>query len=72
MSKNASGADNPQETLSVSYNLINHRWGILRDYTPDTSKRITKELASLLAILFTDGTLSPKTKNSWRILLVNK
>ena len=34
---------------------------------PDISKQITKNIASLLAILFTDGCVSPKKKNSWRI-----
>ena len=34
-SDNASNAGNQQETSFVSSNLINHKWGILRDYTPD-------------------------------------
>ena len=38
---------------------------------PDISKQISKELASLLAILFTDGCVSPKKKNSWRIYFSN-
>ena len=37
-SDNASNAGNQQETSFVSSNLINHKWGILRDYTPDTVK----------------------------------
>lgn len=72
MSKNAFSADNQQETPLIGYNLINHKWGILRDYTPDISSRINKKFASLLAILFTDGSVSPKGKNSWRIYFVNK
>jgi hypothetical protein len=70
MSKNVSSADNQQET-SFGYNLINHKWGILRDYTPDISCKISKKFASLLAILFTDGCVSPKDNNSWRIIFGN-
>lgn len=32
---------------------------------------LSKELASLLAMLFTDGGVSPKEKNSWRIYFSN-
>ena len=39
---------------------------------PDiSSKKISKNLASLLAILFTDASVSPKKKNSWRIYFLN-
>jgi len=39
---------------------------------PDiSSKKISKNFASLLAILFTDGSVSPKKKNSWRIYFLN-
>ncbi|MEK6852481.1 MAG: hypothetical protein AABX59_01250, partial [Nanoarchaeota archaeon] len=62
---------NQQGTPRVAgYNLINHKWGTLRDYTPNISSKITKELASLLAILFTDACVSPKGKSSWRISFV--
>jgi len=71
MSDNAPSAGNQQETTLVKPNLINHKWGILRDYTPDISRSIDKKMASLLAILFTDATVSPKYKNSWRILFGN-
>lgn len=72
MSDKASNADNQQETPLIGYNLINHKWGILRDYTPDISSRINRQFASLLAILFTDASVSPKDKNSWRIFLGNE
>ena len=70
MSKNVSSADNQQETSS-GYNLINHKWGILRDYTPDILSKMSKKFASLLAILFTDASVSPKYNNSWRISFGN-
>jgi len=70
MSNKVSSADNQQET-SFGYNLINHKWGILRDYTPDISSRISRKFASLLAILFTDACVSPKDNNSWRISFGN-
>lgn len=39
---------------------------------PDiSSKKISKNLTSLLAILFTDACVSPKKKDSWRIYFVN-
>ena len=39
---------------------------------PDISSgKISKNFASLLAILFTDGSVSPKKKNSWRIYFLN-
>lgn len=64
MSKKVSGADNQQ--------------GSLRQLANDPSETIcqipqmNKELASLLGILFTDGCVSPKGVNSWRIYFVNK
>lgn len=70
MSDKVPSADNQQGTRVVGYNLINHKWGTLRDYTPDISSEITKELACLLAILFTDACVSPKGKDSWRISFV--
>ena len=70
MSKKAISADNQQETPFVSSNLINHKWGILRDYTPDTVK-LSDELVTLIALLYTDGGISKHRLNSWRIFFAN-
>ena len=59
--KNQSRADNQQETLT----------GILRDYTSDTALCISKKLATLIGILYTDGCLSPHGVRSWRIYFAN-
>lgn len=69
VSKNASSAGNQQET-SISHNLINHKWGILRDYTPDTIG-LSDELVILIALLYTDGGISKHRLNSWRIFFTN-
>lgn len=70
MRKNASRADNQQGTTKVSYNLINHKWGTLRDYTPDTVE-LSDELVTLIALLYTDGGISKHRLNSWRIFFSN-
>ncbi len=41
----------------------------LRDYTPKIS--MNRHLAQLLGILYTDGCVSPKGKQSWRIYFLN-
>jgi hypothetical protein len=69
LSEKASSAGNQQET-SFSYNLINHKWGILRDYTPDTIE-LSDELVSLIALLYTDGGISKHRLSSWRIFFGN-
>ncbi|MGB9613343.1 MAG: hypothetical protein ACPL4K_04100, partial [Candidatus Margulisiibacteriota bacterium] len=64
--KNASSADNQQETLP----LLNSGRG-----SSETIRQIlqmNKEPVSLLGILFTDGCVSPKGVNSWRIYFANK
>lgn len=66
MSNNVTGADNQQGSpLSVLYG-----------YDPsETTRRIShinESLAILLGLLFTDGCVSPKNKNSWRIYFAVK
>src|SRR3989344_2142690 len=70
ISNKAFSADNQQETSFVSSNLINHKWGILRDYTPDTVK-LSNELVILIALLYTDGGISKHRLSSWRIFFAN-
>lgn len=70
LSNKASSAGNQQETAFVSSNLINHKWGILRDYTPDTVK-LSDELVILIALLYTDGGISKHHLGSWRIFFAN-
>lgn len=70
LSNNATGAGNQQETAFVKPNLINHKWGILRDYTPDTVE-LSDELVTLIAFLYTDGGISQHRLNSWRIFFTN-
>lgn len=53
MSDKDFSAGNQQETTFVKPNLINHKWGILRDYTPDTVK-FSDELVTLIALLYTE------------------
>ncbi|MBI2573816.1 MAG: hypothetical protein HYV78_00240 [Candidatus Wildermuthbacteria bacterium] len=63
MSDNVSGADNQQGSLRL-----------LADDPSETTCRIpqmNRELAILLALLFTDGCVSPKRKQSWRIYFSN-
>lgn len=69
-SNNAISAGNQQGTLSVSPNLINHKWGTLRDYTPNTIE-FSDELVTLIALLYTDGGISKHRMNSWRIFFAN-
>lgn len=64
ISENAFSAGNQQETYS------NFKIGILRDYTPNTIK-FSSELATLIALLFTDGGISKHRLNSWRIFFAN-
>lgn len=70
MSDKAQIAGNQQETTFVNSNLINHKWGILRDYTPNTLN-YTDELVTLIALLFTDGGISKHRLSSWRIFFAN-
>lgn len=71
MSDKASSAGNQQGRIhSVSPNLINHKWGTLRDYTPDTVK-FSDELVTLIALLYTDGGISKHHLSSWRIFFAN-
>lgn len=70
MSKKASNAGNQQGTRSFGYNLINHKWGTLRDYTPDTIE-FSDNLVTLIALLYTDGGISKHRLNSWRIFFSN-
>lgn len=70
MSKKASNAGNQQGTLWVSPNLINHKWGTLRDYTPDTIE-FSDEVVTLIALLYTDGGISRHRLTSWRIFFSN-
>ena len=83
LSKNATSAaavakshgeltDNQQETplMLISPNLINHKWGILRDYTPNTME-FSSDLVKLIAMLYTDGCVSKHRLNSWRITFSN-
>lgn len=69
-SNKASSAGNQQGTHLVSSNLINHKWGTLRDYTPDTID-LSDEMIILIAILYTDGGISKHRLNSWRIFFAN-
>lgn len=62
ISEKASSAGNQQET--------HHRMGILRDYTSDTIK-FSSELATLVALLYTDGGVSGHGVNSWRVYFTN-
>lgn len=67
----AFSAGNQQGTQRViTYNLINHKWGTLRDYTPDAIK-FSSDFATLIAILLTDGGISKHRLNSWRIFFAN-
>ena len=70
LSNNASSAGNQQETAFVKPNLIYHKWGILRDYTPDTVE-LSDELVTLIALLYTDGGISKHHLNSWRVFFAN-
>lgn len=70
MSKKASNAGNQQGTSRVSPNLINHKWGTLRDYTPDTIE-LSDEMVTLIAFLYTDGGISRHHLTSWRIFFSN-
>lgn len=70
LSNNVSSAGNQQETLLVKSNLINHKWGILRDYTPNAIY-YSDELVILIALLFTDGGVSKHGPTSWRIFFAN-
>lgn len=66
MSKNAKGADNQQGSPL---------FGIAEHDPSETTRQIphiTKELACLLGLLFTDGCVSRKGKSSWRIYFSNK
>lgn len=58
-----SSADNQQETPML------HR-GILRDYASDTA-HLSKDLTTLIALLYTDGCVSKHGVNSWRIYFSN-
>ncbi|MBI4253080.1 hypothetical protein HY623_02815 [Candidatus Uhrbacteria bacterium] len=62
-SNNAFRTVNQQETLIK-------KKGLLRDYMSGTS--IGKDLATLLGLLYTDGCVSPKKKESWRIYFACK
>ena len=62
ISENAFSAGNQQETYSDI--------GILRDYTPNVIE-FSSELATLIALLFTDGGVSKHRLNSWRIFFAN-
>lgn len=70
MSKKASNAGNQQGTPRVSPNLINHKWGTFRDYTPDTIE-FSDDMATLIALLYTDGGISRHHLASWRIFFAN-
>ena len=70
MSDKAKIADNQQETTFVSSNLINHKWGLLRDYAPNTLN-YTDELVTLIALLYTDGGVSRHHLSSWRVFFAN-
>ena len=70
MSKKASNAGNQQGTPRVSPNLINHKWGTFRDYTPDTIE-FSDDMATLIALLYTDGGISRHHLTSWRIFFAN-
>lgn len=56
-------ADDQQETLSLSK-------GILRDYASDTA-HLSKDLTTLIALLYTDGCVSKHGVSSWRIYFSN-
>ena len=63
MSEKAVGADNQQATSQ------------LFEGASETTREISqtnRELAILLSMLFTDGCVSPKNKNGWRLLFCNK
>lgn len=62
ISEKASSADNQQET--------HHKMRILRDYTSDTIE-FSSELATLIALLYTDGGISRHGVRSWRIYFTN-
>ena len=62
ISEKVSSADNQQET--------HHGMGILRDYTSDTIE-FSLELATLIALLYTDGGVSKHGVRSWRIYFTN-
>lgn len=65
MSKNVTSAGNQQGSRLSNWQLD----------PSETTRRIPqmdKSLAQLLAILFTDGCVSPKYKKSWRIYFANK
>lgn len=70
LSDNATSAGNQQGTHKVGYNLINHKWGTPRDYTPKTMK-LSPDLVRLIAMLYTDGCVSKHRLNSWRITFSN-
>lgn len=71
ISENATSAGNQQgRTYKVSHNLINHKWGTLRDYTPNTMK-LSPDLVKLIAMLYTDGCVSKHRSNSWRVTFSN-
>ena len=62
MTENASGADNQQERPITKQPLL---WE-----SSETTRQISqfdRSLATLLGLLYTDGCVSPKEKNSWRI-----
>ena len=67
--ENVSSADNQQETQTNLYSQVSK--GILRDYTLDTLK-FSRSLAILLALLYTDGCVSPHGVRSWRLYFSNK
>jgi hypothetical protein len=78
MSKNVSSADNQQGTQHLlsgcwrQYLLGKNSKGAGPSETIRQIPQINRELATLLGILFTDGSVSPKGVNSWRLYFVNK
>ena len=62
ISEKVSRADNQQETR--------HGMGILRDYTSNTIK-FSLKLATVIALLYTDGGVSKHGVRSWRIYFTN-
>ena len=66
MGKKASSPDNQQGSKQIK------RYLLCPSETTRQIPQMSRELAILLGILFTDGCISPKRVNSWRIYFVNK
>jgi hypothetical protein len=66
--KKASGADNQQGSPLSDPKRV----GYDPSETIRQMPRMTRDLAILLGLLFTDGCVSPKGRSSWRIFFANK